>query len=60
MQKKFYKQQLPTPVKIDEKPTGTPDHGLWDFFTDKKLLQPPTEEIKHGMELQEARDRVIG
>ncbi|KAH7064175.1 54S ribosomal protein L4, mitochondrial [Paraphoma chrysanthemicola] len=47
-QKDFANQQLPTPVPIEEKPTGTPDHGLWDFFKDQKLLQTPVDEQKHG------------
>jgi large subunit ribosomal protein L47 len=49
-EKNFEKQRLPTPVKIEEKATGTADHGLWDFFTDKKLLQTPVEEQRHGMQ----------
>jgi large subunit ribosomal protein L47 len=48
MQKDFQRQKLPTPVPIAEKPTGTPDHGLWDFFKDQKLLQTPVEEQRHG------------
>jgi large subunit ribosomal protein L47 len=47
-QKNFKDQQLPMPVEITEKPTGTPDHGLWDFFKDQKLLQTPVEENRHG------------
>ncbi|KAF2260735.1 MRP-L47-domain-containing protein, partial [Lojkania enalia] len=27
---------------------GSPDHGLWGFFKDKKLLQTPAEESRHG------------
>lgn len=49
-QKDFANQQLPTPVKIKEKPTGTQDHGLWDFFKDQKLLSTPTEHAQHGRE----------
>lgn len=49
-QKDFENQQLPTPVKIEEKPTGTQDHGLWDFFKDQKLLTTPTELSQHGRE----------
>ncbi|KAH7379622.1 50S ribosomal protein-like protein L4 [Pyrenochaeta sp. MPI-SDFR-AT-0127] len=47
-QKDFANQQLPKPVKIEEKVTGSPDHGLWDFFKDQKLLQTPVEEQRHG------------
>ncbi|KAL6703848.1 54S ribosomal protein L4 mitochondrial [Coniothyrium glycines] len=48
-QKDFDNQQLPTPAKIDENVvTGTPDHGLWDFFKNGQLLQTPVEEHKHG------------
>ncbi|KAJ4319719.1 54S ribosomal protein L4 mitochondrial [Neodidymelliopsis sp. IMI 364377] len=49
-QKDFANQQLPTPVKIEEKPTGTQDHGLWEFFKDQKLLQAPIEHTQHGRE----------
>lgn len=49
-QKDFANQQLPTPVKIEEKPTGTQDHGLWDFFKDQNLLSTPTELTQHGRE----------
>jgi large subunit ribosomal protein L47 len=47
-QKDFEKQELPRPVPITEKVTGTPDHGLWDFFKDQKLIQTPVDENKHG------------
>ncbi|KAF2846497.1 hypothetical protein T440DRAFT_471765 [Plenodomus tracheiphilus IPT5] len=47
-QKDFANQQLPKPVKIEEKVTGTPDHGLWGFFKDQRLLQTPVEEQRHG------------
>ena len=46
--KDFEKQKLPKPVKVEEKATGTPDHGLWDFFKDKQLLQTPVVEQRHG------------
>lgn len=49
-QKDFENQQLPKPVEIEQKVTGTPDHGLWDFFKDQKLLQTPVEEQRHGMQ----------
>jgi large subunit ribosomal protein L47 len=49
-QKDFENQQLPKPVPIEENVTGTPDHGLWDFFKDQKLLQTPVDESKHGTE----------
>ncbi|KAL1606100.1 54S ribosomal protein L4 mitochondrial [Nothophoma quercina] len=49
-QKDFENQQLPTPVKIEEKPTGTQDHGLWDFFRDQNLLTTPSELSQHGRE----------
>lgn len=49
-QKDFANQQLPTPVPIVEKVTGTADHGLWDFFKDQQLLQTPVEEQRHGIE----------
>lgn len=39
---------IPRPVPIEAKVTGTPDHGLWDFFKDQKLLQTPVEESSHG------------
>ncbi|KAH8698169.1 50S ribosomal protein-like protein L4 [Phaeosphaeriaceae sp. PMI808] len=47
-QKDFANQTLPTPVPIEEKPTGSPDHGLWDFFKNKELLQSPYDEQQHG------------
>ncbi|KAH6612091.1 50S ribosomal protein-like protein L4 [Boeremia exigua] len=49
-QKDFENQQLPTPVKVEEKPTGTQDHGLWDFFKNQTLLSTPTELSQHGRE----------
>lgn len=49
-QKDFANQQLPTPVKIEEKPTGTQDHGLWEFFKDQNLLTTPTALEQHGRE----------
>jgi len=49
--KNFAKQALPKPVQIKEKVIGTPDHGLWDFFKDQKLLQTPLEENRHGTSL---------
>lgn len=47
-EKDFANQTLPTPVPIEEKPTGSPDHGLWDFFKNKELLQKPLDERQHG------------
>jgi large subunit ribosomal protein L47 len=47
-EKDFSKQKLPKPVKIEQEVTGTPDHGLWDFFQDQKLLQTPVQEQRHG------------
>ena len=47
-EKDFANQKLPQPVKIEQKVTGTADHGLWGFFKDKKLLQTPVEEQQHG------------
>ncbi|KAI8931155.1 54S ribosomal protein L4 mitochondrial [Plenodomus lindquistii] len=47
-QKDFANQTLPKPVKIEDKVTGTPNHGLWGFFKDKRLLQTPVEEQRHG------------
>ena len=49
-QKDFDKQQLPKPVEIEHKLTGTSDHGLWGFFKDQKLLQTPVDEQRHGMQ----------
>lgn len=49
-QKDFEKQQLPKPVPIEHKVTGTPDHGLWGFFKDQKLLQTPVDEQRHGIQ----------
>ncbi|KAF9693930.1 hypothetical protein EKO04_007749 [Ascochyta lentis] len=49
-QKDFASQQLPTPVKIEEKPTGTQDHGLWGFFKDQNLLSTPADLSQHGRE----------
>jgi large subunit ribosomal protein L47 len=51
MQKDFKQQALPKPVPIEEEVKGTPDHGLWDFFKDEKLLQKPVEEHAHGTHL---------
>ena len=52
-QKDFENQILPKPVEVKEKVTGTPDHGLWDFFKDQKLLHTPFEEQRHGTEAPE-------
>lgn len=49
-QKDFANQKLPTPVKIEERPTGTQDHGLWDFFKDQNLLSTPQDLSQHGRE----------
>ena len=50
MNKNFRRQTLPKPVKINEKENvvGSDNHGLWGFFKDKKLLQTPVEEQRHG------------
>ncbi|KAH4928988.1 54S ribosomal protein MRPL4 [Parastagonospora nodorum] len=48
LSKKGSGDQPPKPVPITEKVTGTPDHGLWDFFKDKKLMQTPVDESRHG------------
>ena len=40
--------EIPRPKPIKQKVTGTPDHGLWDFFKDQKLLTTPLEESRHG------------
>ena len=50
-EKDFGNQRLPTPVQPTSKVTGDPDHGLYDFFTDKKLLLTPLEESQHGMSI---------
>ncbi|KAF2124939.1 MRP-L47-domain-containing protein [Dothidotthia symphoricarpi CBS 119687] len=47
-EKDFENQRLPTPVAFQRDVKGTPDHGLWDFFKDKKLLQTPMEAQRHG------------
>lgn len=50
-QKDFENQQLPTPVKVEEKVVGTQDHGLWDFFhKNQSLLTTPQELANHGRE----------
>jgi large subunit ribosomal protein L47 len=49
-QKDYENQKLPRPVEVKDQVTGTPDHGLWGFFKDKKLLQPPIEEASYGRE----------
>jgi large subunit ribosomal protein L47 len=40
--------EIPRPKPIKQKVTGTPDHGLWDFFKDRKLLTTPLDESRHG------------
>ncbi|KAL6155244.1 54S ribosomal protein L4 mitochondrial [Exserohilum turcicum] len=47
-QKDFETQQLPKPVPVKHKVTGTPDHGLWGFFKNQQLLQTPLDEQRHG------------
>jgi large subunit ribosomal protein L47 len=39
---------LPVPAKPTTKLQGDPDHGLWGFFRDKKLLREPEELYRHG------------
>ena len=41
---------LPKPVEKDMRKSVEVDndHGLWDFFNNKKLLTDPEEEMKHG------------
>jgi len=46
----YENQQLPKPTKRVTKVEGDPEHGLWDFFRNKKLLRTPGEEAAHGME----------
>lgn len=41
-------RELPVPQERITEPVGDPNHGLWDFFRDKKLLREPTEEARHG------------
>lgn len=48
-QKDYANQQLPTPVERTSTVYGDPDHGLWEFFTGKKLLRTPQEESRHGV-----------
>lgn len=48
MEKDYENQKLPTPVALEQTLTGTPDHGLWDFFKDQELLQTPVKETQHG------------
>lgn len=47
--KKDSRERIPKPVPITEKVTGTADHGLWDFFKEKQLLQTPVDESRHGI-----------
>lgn len=47
-EKDFHNQKLPTPVEPTTQITGDPNHGLYDFFKDKKLLMTPAEEARHG------------
>ncbi|KAF1960575.1 MRP-L47-domain-containing protein [Byssothecium circinans] len=39
---------IPKPVARTSTIQGDPDHGLWEFFKDRKLLATPVEESKHG------------
>lgn len=44
-------EPLPKPVKRDQLPRieTDPDHGLWEFFADRKTVAaPPAEDAKHG------------
>ncbi|KAJ4300455.1 54S ribosomal protein L4 mitochondrial [Collariella sp. IMI 366227] len=44
-------EPLPRPVPRDRLPAiaTDPDHGLWDFFPDRKTVAaPPEEDAKHG------------
>jgi hypothetical protein len=46
--KKGAQSPIPKPERVEEKVTGTPNHGLWDFFKDQQLLQTPVQEHSHG------------
>lgn len=46
--KDYDNQKLPKPVQPTSQIVGDPDHGLFDFFKDKKLLMTPVEEARHG------------
>ncbi|KAL1598632.1 54S ribosomal protein L4 mitochondrial [Paraconiothyrium brasiliense] len=46
--KDYENQKLPTPAQPTSQINGDPDHGLYDFFKDKKLLLTPVEEGRHG------------
>jgi len=44
-------EPLPKPVKPKDLPRveTNPDHGLWDFFADRKTVAaPPEDDAKHG------------
>lgn len=53
-QKDYANQRLPTPVERTTSVQGDPDHGLWEFFKDKKLLRKPEEESRHGSSMATA------
>ncbi|KAF2437752.1 MRP-L47-domain-containing protein [Karstenula rhodostoma CBS 690.94] len=46
--KDYENQKLPTPVQPTSQISGDPEHGLYGFFKDKKLLLTPVEEGRHG------------
>jgi large subunit ribosomal protein L47 len=52
--KDYENQKLPTPVQPTSQISGDPDHGLYGFFKDKKLLLTPVEEGRHGASLSSA------
>jgi large subunit ribosomal protein L47 len=44
-------EPLPQPVPLDRLPAveTDPNHGLWEFFQNRKTVaNPPLEEAKHG------------
>jgi large subunit ribosomal protein L47 len=53
----YDKMKLAKPTKPVTEVQGDPNHGLWDFFKDKKLLQTPVDEAAHGMEPMAATAR---
>ena len=59
-EKNFEKQKLPTPVEPTSQIIGDPDHGLYDFFREKKLLLTPAEESRHGASIAVAVDGQTG
>jgi large subunit ribosomal protein L47 len=45
---KRWLKEIPKPVTLQKPLTGDEEHGLWEFFHEKKSLRTPDEMQQHG------------